>query len=137
MEDEENDEDRTKMPLLVYVSRERRPSKPHRFKVGALNALVSNCSFFTFPSLPLLIAKITMVLQLRVSEKFSNGPYLLVLDCDMYCNDPTSARQAMCFHLDPQMSPSVAFVQFPQMFYNISKNDIYDNQGRSAYRVPF
>ncbi|PPD73743.1 hypothetical protein GOBAR_DD29332 [Gossypium barbadense] len=43
--------------------------------------------------------------------------------------------QAMCFHLDPQMSPSLAFVQFPQMFYNISKNDIYDNQARSAYRI--
>ncbi|XVF38384.1 hypothetical protein REPUB_Repub20aG0096800 [Reevesia pubescens] len=111
IEDEENDEDTTKMPLLFYVSRERRPSKPHRFKAGALNAL------------------------LRVSEKFSNGPYLLVLDCDMFCNDPTSARQAMCFHLDPLMSPSLAFVQFPQMFYNISKNDIYDNQGRSAYRI--
>ncbi|MBA0599944.1 hypothetical protein Gorai_006144 [Gossypium raimondii] len=111
MDDNENDEESTKMPLLVYVSRERRPSKPHRFKAGALNAL------------------------LRVSEKFSNGPYLLVLDCDMYCNDPTSARQAMCFHLDPQMSPSLAFVQFPQMFYNISKNDIYDNQARSAYRI--
>ncbi|KAK6265693.1 hypothetical protein QUC31_016530 [Theobroma cacao] len=105
------DEDRTKMPLLVYVSRERRPSKPHRFKAGALNAL------------------------LRVSEKFSNGPCLLVLDCDMYCNDPTSPTQAMCFHLDPEMSPSLAFVQFPQMFYNISKNDIYDNQARSAYRI--
>ncbi|KAB2009430.1 hypothetical protein ES319_D10G166200v1 [Gossypium barbadense] len=103
--------DELEMPLLVYVSRERRPSKPYRFKAGALNAL------------------------LRVSEKFSNGPYLLVLDCDMYCNDPTSARQAMCFHLDPQMSPSLAFVQFPQMFYNISKNDIYDNQARSAYRI--
>lgn len=29
-----------KIPLLVYVSRERRPSYPHRFKAGALNALV-------------------------------------------------------------------------------------------------
>lgn len=41
MDDNENDEESTKMPLLVYVSRERRPSKPHRFKAGALNALVS------------------------------------------------------------------------------------------------
>uniref|UniRef100_A0A7N2LYQ1 Cellulose synthase-like protein G2 n=1 Tax=Quercus lobata TaxID=97700 RepID=A0A7N2LYQ1_QUELO len=107
---EENVEDQTQMPLLVYVSRERRPSCPHLFKAGALNTL------------------------LRVSGVISNGPYLLVLDCDMYCNDPTSARQAMCFHLDSQLSHSLAFVQYPQIFYNISKNDIYDGQARSAYK---
>jgi hypothetical protein len=28
------------MPLLVYVSREKRPSHPHHFKAGALNVLV-------------------------------------------------------------------------------------------------
>ncbi|KAK7841933.1 cellulose synthase-like protein g1 [Quercus suber] len=110
---EENVENQTQMPLLVYVSRERRPSCPHRFKAGALNTL------------------------LRVSGVISNGPYLLVLDCDMYCNDPTSARQAMCFHLDSQLSHSLAFVQFPQVFYNISKNDIYDGQTRTAYKIGF
>ncbi|KAM3755974.1 hypothetical protein ACB098_02G077600 [Castanea mollissima] len=104
-------EDQNHMPLLVYVSRERRPSCPHRFKAGALNTL------------------------LQVSGVISNGPYLLVPDCDMYCNDPTSARQAMCFHLDSQLSHSLAFVQYPQIFYNISKNDIYDGQARSAYKT--
>lgn len=73
--------------------------------------------------------------QLRVSGIMSNAPYILVLDCDMYCHDPTSARQAMCFHLDPQLSPSLAFVQYPQVFYNVSKNDIYDGRARSAYTV--
>ncbi|KAK3043453.1 hypothetical protein RJ639_002032, partial [Escallonia herrerae] len=58
-----------------------------------------------------------------------------LLDCDMYCNDPKSARQAMCFHLDPKMSPSLAFVQFPQKFYNISKDDIYDSQLRSTFKI--
>ncbi|KAK0606892.1 hypothetical protein LWI29_005770 [Acer saccharum] len=111
--DEENNEDKNKMPMLVYVSRERRPSYPHRYKAGALNAL------------------------LRVSGIISNAPYVLVLDCDMYCNDPTSARQAMCFHLDPHMSRSLAFVQYPQIFYNVSKNDIYDGQARSAYTIGF
>ncbi|OVA05277.1 Cellulose synthase [Macleaya cordata] len=99
------------LPRLVYVSRERRPTYPHRFKAGALNAL------------------------LRVSGIISNAPYILVLDCDMYCNDPTSAKQAMCFHMDPKISPSLAFVQFPQIFYNVSKNDIYDGQARSAYKT--
>ncbi|XAR57379.1 Cellulose synthase (UDP-forming) [Bertholletia excelsa] len=109
--DDADKSDQAKMPLLVYVSREKRPSYPHRFKAGALNTL------------------------LRVSGVMSNGSYVLVLDCDMYCNDPTSAKQAMCFHLDPQLSKSLAFVQYPQIFYNVSKKDIYDGQARSAYKA--
>ncbi|KAK3429396.1 hypothetical protein EUGRSUZ_E00821 [Eucalyptus grandis] len=101
--------DQQQMPLLVYVSREKRPSYPHNFKAGALNVL------------------------LRVSGVISNSPYVLVLDCDMYCNDPSSARRAMCFHLDPTLSPSLSFVQFPQSFHNISKNDIYDSKIRSPF----
>ncbi|PNX81566.1 cellulose synthase-like protein g2-like, partial [Trifolium pratense] len=31
--------EQVKLPLLVYVSREKRPSHPHHFKAGALNAL--------------------------------------------------------------------------------------------------
>ncbi|KAK1591334.1 hypothetical protein Q3G72_006055 [Acer saccharum] len=113
---QENDNDANgdhiyKMPRLVYVSREKRPSHPHHFKAGALNVL------------------------LRVSGVMSNSPYILVLDCDMYCNDPTSAKQAMCFHLDPNISPSLAFVLFPQRFRNISNNDIYDSMIRSVFWV--
>ncbi|PIN11330.1 Cellulose synthase (UDP-forming) [Handroanthus impetiginosus] len=107
------DDKYSKMPLLVYVSREKRPSRPHRFKAGALNTL------------------------LRVSGIMSNAPYALVLDCDMYCNDPTSAKQAMCFHLDPKISGSLAYAQFPQVFYNICRNDIYDGQARSAYKTKY
>ncbi|KAK6121545.1 hypothetical protein DH2020_044713 [Rehmannia glutinosa] len=96
------DSDKEEMPVLVYVAREKRPSHPHHFKAGALNVLI------------------------RVSAVISNAPYILVLDCDHYCNDPTSARQAMCFFLDPKISPKLAFVQFPQKFHNISQHDIYD-----------
>ncbi|XP_027347589.1 cellulose synthase-like protein G1 [Abrus precatorius] len=99
------------LPLIVYVSRERRPSVPHRYKGGALNTL------------------------LRVSGLISNGPYVLVMDCDMYSNDPSSAKQAMCFFLDPETSKEVAFVQFPQMFHNLSKKDIYDSQTRTAFKT--
>nr|KAJ0206157.1 hypothetical protein LSAT_V11C500254990 [Lactuca sativa] len=106
-------ENQIQMPLLVYVSRERRPSLPHRFKAGALNTL------------------------LRVSGLLSNAPYMLVLDCDMYCNEPTSAKQAMCFHLDSKLSSSLAFVQYPQIFYNVSQKDIYDGQARSAYKTKY
>ncbi|KAK6278887.1 hypothetical protein POUND7_019154 [Theobroma cacao] len=108
---EELQEDQVKMPLLVYVSREKRPSHRHNFKAGALNVL------------------------LRVSGMMSNSPYILVLDCDMYCNDPTSARQSMCYHFDPEISPSLAFVQFPQKFRNISKDDIYDSEIRAGFRI--
>ncbi|KAK2647218.1 hypothetical protein Ddye_022413 [Dipteronia dyeriana] len=113
---QENDNDANgdhiyKMPRLVYVSREKRHSHSHHFKAGALNVL------------------------LRVSGLMSNSPYILALDCDMYCNDPTSAKQAMCFHLDPNISPSLAFVQFPQRFRNICNNDIYDSIIRSMFWI--
>ncbi|KAK6138732.1 hypothetical protein DH2020_027525 [Rehmannia glutinosa] len=96
----ENDSSQKGMPLLVYVAREKRPSHPHHFKAGAIN--------------------------LRVSAMISNAPYFIVLDCDHYCNDPTSARQAMCFYFDPEISSKLAWVQFPQHFHNISEHDLYD-----------
>ncbi|RDX67778.1 Cellulose synthase-like protein G3, partial [Mucuna pruriens] len=45
-------------------------------------------------------------------------------------NDPSSAKQATCFFLDPETSKDVAFVQFPQMFHNLSNKDIYGSQSR-------
>lgn len=74
-------------------------------------------------------------MQLRVSGIMSNAPYVLVLDCDFFCHDPISARKAMCFHLDPKLSSDLAYVQFPQVFYNVSKSDIYDVKIRQAYKV--
>ncbi|KAK3043454.1 hypothetical protein RJ639_002033 [Escallonia herrerae] len=35
----EHKDNHNTMPLLVYIAREKRPSHPHRFKAGALNAL--------------------------------------------------------------------------------------------------
>ncbi|XP_078169564.1 quillaic acid 3-O-glycosyltransferase CSL1-like isoform X1 [Carex rostrata] len=99
------------IPSLVYVSREKKKGVPHHFKAGALNVL------------------------LRVSSVITNSPYILLLDCDMYSNDPSSARQAMCFHLDSKLSPYLAFVQFPQEFYNISKNDIYCGELRQVFKT--
>jgi len=37
--------DQKEMPLVVYVSREKRPHVPHRYKGGALNTLV--CTHLT------------------------------------------------------------------------------------------
>ncbi|CAN6177909.1 unnamed protein product [Urochloa humidicola] len=110
-EEEEDEEEETLMPSLVYVSREKRRASPHHFKAGALNAL------------------------LRVSGLVSNAPYVLVLDCDMSCNSRGSALEAMCFHLDrsPPAPANLAFVQFPQMFHNLSANDIYTNDLRYIF----
>jgi len=75
------------------------------------------------------------VLQLRVSSIMSNSPYILVLDCDMYCNDSISAREAMCFYVDPRTPSSLGWVQYPQKFHNISETDIYDGQLRTFWTV--
>ncbi|KAF8646865.1 hypothetical protein HU200_065670 [Digitaria exilis] len=107
-----NDGDQQELPSLVYVSREKRRRSPHHFKAGALNAL------------------------LRVSALLTNAPYVLVLDCDMACNSRASALEAMCFHLDPsppEPDKKMGFVQFPQMFHNLSHNDIYTNDLRHIF----
>jgi hypothetical protein len=82
-------------------------------------------------------------MQLRVSGVVSNAAYVLVLDCDMACNSRASAMDAMCFLLDgsrrsspPTAPENLAFVQFPQMFHNLSHNDIYTNELRYIFRVP-
>lgn len=78
-------------------------------------ACISYC-YFLFP---------VYDLQLKVSAVISNAPYFLVLDCDMYCYDPSSARQAMCFYLDPKISPQIGWVQYPQKYRDVSEHDIY------------
>ncbi|KAK8971239.1 Cellulose synthase-like protein G3 [Platanthera guangdongensis] len=94
------------LPNLIYMSREKRPSSPHHFKAGALNAL------------------------LRVSEVMTNAPVLLTLDCDMHVNDPGSPQRALCYLLDPDLSPNLAYVQFPQRYRRINAGDIYGGELR-------
>ncbi|KAL0457056.1 UNVERIFIED_CONTAM: Cellulose synthase A catalytic subunit [UDP-forming] [Sesamum latifolium] len=110
MTDENGDSNLKDMPLLVYVAREKRPGHPHHFKGGALNTL------------------------LRVSAVITNAPYFLVLDCDMYCYNPLSARLAMCFYLDPKVASKIAWVQFPQKFHNLSEHDIYGGSLNAIYK---
>ncbi|KAF8380020.1 hypothetical protein HHK36_027489 [Tetracentron sinense] len=89
------------MPNLVYLSRQKSRTSPHHFKAGALNAL------------------------LRVSATMTNAPVVLTLDCDMYSNDPQTPLQVLCYLLDPSSASKLGYVQFPQRFYGINKNDIY------------
>ncbi|XP_042030591.1 cellulose synthase-like protein E1 isoform X1 [Salvia splendens] len=96
------------LPMLVYLAREKRPGYPHNFKAGAMNALI------------------------RVSSRISNGPIILNLDCDHYSNNSQSVRDALCFFMDDKQGHDIAYVQFPQHFDNITKNDLYG----SYLRVP-
>nr|XP_023881643.1 cellulose synthase-like protein E6 isoform X2 [Quercus suber]POF22855.1 cellulose synthase-like protein e6 [Quercus suber] len=95
------DIDGQQLPTLVYMAREKKPQCPHNFKAGAMNALI------------------------RVSSKISNAPIILNLDCDMYANDVDTIREILCFFMDEKRGHEISFVQFPQQYNNITKNDIY------------
>ncbi|RCV12123.1 hypothetical protein SETIT_2G244000v2 [Setaria italica] len=97
------DEEGNVLPTLVYMAREKRPQYHHNFKAGAMNALI------------------------RVSSVISNGPIILNVDCDMYSNNSDAIRDAMCFFLDEEMGHKIAFVQHPQNYNNMTKNNIYGN----------
>ncbi|KAK7289593.1 hypothetical protein RIF29_03342 [Crotalaria pallida] len=101
------------MPTLVYLAREKRHQYPHNFKAGAMNSL------------------------LRVSSNISNGRIILNLDCDMYSNNSQSVRDALCFFMDEEKGHEIAFVQFPQNFENVTKNDLYSNAVLSISEVEF
>ncbi|RVW91613.1 Cellulose synthase-like protein G3 [Vitis vinifera] len=99
------------MPNLVYISREKSTDSPHNFKAGALNVL------------------------LRVSATMTNAPVILTLDSDMYSNDPQTPLRALCYLLDPSMDPKLGYIQFPQVFHGINKNDIYGGEMRHVFEV--
>jgi cellulose synthase A len=99
------------LPRLVYVSREKRPGFNHHKKAGAMNALV------------------------RVSAVLTNAPYLLNLDCDHYINNSKAIRESMCFMMDPNVGKKVCYVQFPQRFDGIDRNDRYANHNTVFFDV--
>lgn len=76
-------------------------------------------------------------MQIRISSKISNAPIILNVDCDMYSNNSQSIRDALCFFMDEKKSQGIAFVQFPQVFENITKNDIYGASIRVIQQVRF
>ncbi|CAN6219181.1 unnamed protein product [Urochloa humidicola] len=96
----------TRLPMLVYLSREKRPGYNHQKKAGAMNVM------------------------LRVSALLSNAPFLINFDCDHYINNSQSFRAAMCFMLDPRDGQNTAFVQFPQRFDDVDPTDRYANHNR-------
>ncbi|OWM78376.1 hypothetical protein CDL15_Pgr016100 [Punica granatum] len=105
------DAEGNELPRLVYVSREKRPGFQHHKKAGAMNALV------------------------RVSAVLTNGPFLLNLDCDHYVNNCKALREAMCFLMDPNLGKQVCYVQFPQRFDGIDRNDRYANRNTVFFDI--
>ncbi|KAC9618554.1 hypothetical protein E3N88_45549 [Mikania micrantha] len=100
----EKDHSGQPMPNLVYVSREKNKNSPHNFKAGALNSL------------------------LRVSSVMTNAPIVLTQDCDMYSNDPLTVKRTLCFISDPLARPRLGYVQYPQRYHGLNKDDIYGGE---------
>ncbi|RID64618.1 hypothetical protein BRARA_E03541 [Brassica rapa] len=99
-----------RLPLLVYVSREKRPGYDHNKKAGAMNALV------------------------RASAIMSNGPFILNLDCDHYIYNSQALREGMCFMMD-RGGDRLCYVQFPQRFEGIDPSDRYANHNTVFFDV--
>lgn len=75
------------------------------------------------------------ICQVRVSAVLTNAPYLLNLDCDHYINNSKAIRESMCFMMDPLLGKRVCYVQFPQRFDGIDKNDRYANRNTVFFDV--
>ncbi|MQL92557.1 hypothetical protein Taro_025174 [Colocasia esculenta] len=99
-----------RLPMLVYVSREKRPGYDHNKKAGAMNALV------------------------RASAVMSNGPFILNLDCDHYVYNSKALREGMCFMMD-RGGDRLSYVQFPQRFEGIDPSDRYANHNTVFFDV--
>ncbi|NP_001409116.1 probable mixed-linked glucan synthase 9 isoform 1 [Oryza sativa Japonica Group] len=95
-----------RLPILVYIAREKRPGYDHQKKAGAMNA------------------------QLRVSALLSNAPFIFNFDGDHYINNSQAFRAALCFMLDCRHGDDTAFVQFPQRFDDVDPTDRYCNHNR-------
>lgn len=100
----------TRLPMLVYMSREKRPGYDHNKKAGAMNALV------------------------RASAIMSNGPFILNLDCDHYVYNSKAFREGMCFMMD-RGGDRLCYVQFPQRFEGIDPSDRYANHNTVFFDI--
>ncbi|KAI3921832.1 hypothetical protein MKX01_005521 [Papaver californicum] len=86
-----------RLPMFVYMSREKRPGYDHNKKAGAMNALV------------------------RSSAVLSNGPFMLNLDCDHYIYNCKAIREGMCFMMDKggeNVYPSDRYANHNTVFFD-------------------
>ena len=66
-------------------------------------------------------------MQIRVSSVISNSPIIMNVDCDMYSNNKDTIIDSLCFFLDEEVGHTIGFVQYPQNYNNMTKNNIYGN----------
>ncbi|XP_043708545.1 cellulose synthase-like protein D4 [Telopea speciosissima] len=91
-----------RLPMFVYMSREKRQGYDHNKKAGAMNALV------------------------RASAVLSNGSFILNLDCDHYIYNCKAIKEGLCFMMD-RGGEDICYIQFPQRFEGIDPSDRYAN----------
>lgn len=65
----------------------------------------------------------------------TNAPIILTLDCDTSSNDPQTPLRALCYFSDPKLQQSVGYVQFPQRFKGVNKNDIYGSELKRLFVI--
>lgn len=65
----------------------------------------------------------------------TNAPIVLTQDCDMYSNDPQTPSRALCYLSDPKLRSKLGYVQFPQRFRGINKNDIYGCEHKCLFVI--
>ena len=53
----------------------------------------------------------------------------------MYANNSKSALEALCILLDEKEGKEIAFVQFPQFYDNLTRNDLYGSMMRVIAHV--
>ncbi|KAJ9706238.1 hypothetical protein PVL29_001665 [Vitis rotundifolia] len=62
----------------------------------------------------------------------------IILDSDMFSNDPQTPLRVLCYLLDPSMDSKLQYIQFPHIFdgnHGINKNDIYGGKHKLAYQI--
>ncbi|GLJ47471.1 hypothetical protein SUGI_1002030 [Cryptomeria japonica] len=99
------------LPLLVYMSREKKPGFHHHNKPGAMNALV------------------------RVSGVLTNSPYIMNMECTHYINNSKVVREAMCFMMDSLIGRNVSYVQFPLRFHALQQGNKYSSHNSVFYDI--
>lgn len=65
----------------------------------------------------------------------TNAPIILTLDCDVYSNDPQTLYRVLCYVMDPKLKSNLGYIQFPQRFEGISKNDIYACEMKRPFHI--
>lgn len=74
-------------------------------------------------------------MKIRVSATMTNSPIILTVDCDMYSNDPITPQRVLCYFSDPKVQSQVGYIQFPQRFHGINKNDIYNCEFKRPFVI--